>query len=72
MTECGKGREGPLLATQVGIGEKAGETGDKERPPRYLVEGQLGRDKVVKLKGGDGRGIKAAMERHLRQESPRL
>ena len=59
VTECGERREGLLLGTEVGVGEKveeeAGETRDKKAHPGYLVEGEMGRDEVVKLKEEGGR-----------------
>ena len=60
MTECGEGREGLLPGVEVGVrmqkveGE-TGEIGDKKGHPRYLVEGEMGRDEVVKLKEEGGR-----------------
>ena len=59
MTECGEGVEGLLLGTEVGVGEQkveeeAGEIGNKKAHPRYLVEGEMRRDEVVKLKEEEG------------------
>ena len=64
MTECGEGREGLLAGREVGVGEEAGEIGDEKAHPGYLVEGEMGRDELVKLK--EERGVDGALKQQWR------
>ena len=61
VTEGGEGKADPRLGQGVEVGEEAGETGDKKGRPRYLVEEEMRRDEVVKLKEeerGEGEALK--------------
>ena len=70
MTECGEGREGLLAGREVGVGEEAGEMGDKKGHPRYVAQGEMGRDEVVKLKEEE-RGEHEALKRRWREARDR-
>ena len=60
----GEGRSASRYGGGVGeqkVEEEAGETGDKKGRPRYLVEEEMRRDEVVKLKEeerGEGEALK--------------